>query len=409
MRWIWLAAVVIWSGATTGIASQVDWIQQVPVEGGGTEQFVYIVDWKGGSALDYYEGVADALKSEVNIVLSPTVGAAEIPAFSVQRVLWDEVVNLPTSIVPRLRADIRPGSFVSSEEGEGIVRAASPTVVVAYPGGATRPSDKTETDRFDLSFAGGTVEQYVNAIRAKRPDANVVLMPGAGSFSAPPVDLSQVTLGAALNVLDGQERMQRSGTQQVGVDRIMDGARALHRISVHGAIEPPEQTGVWDVAEILESGTPVEDVLTAVEATLQLYDAPGKMQFHEQTSLLLMRGPQEQLEAVERVLDAVLAAASVRKHTRDQRAEELRRIEREIADTVSEYEILREDLSILEGIVDRLKAEAEESRVDPVQVDEKKRELLRVRGEVRRLQREIEMLEEERDRLRGLSESDSQE
>ena len=57
------------------------------------------------------------------------------------------------------------------------------------------------SDFFDIDFPGGTVDAFRKAVLAKKPNANIVLLPPAGEITLPPIQLRGVMLQSAFAVI----------------------------------------------------------------------------------------------------------------------------------------------------------------------------------------------------------------
>ena len=157
---------------------------------------------------------------------------------------------------------------------------------------------------FDLTFPGGTVADYVRAIRDVYPCANVLIASGARVFPVPAVSLRQVTVGAALGLIDGQARLDSGELVQLGVDDVTIPGRpdGAYRLGMWKQNESPVETSVWGLAPVIGQGLDAEAILGAVKEALSTFSQGSTMRFHEPTGLLIVRGAKEQLELVGRVL-----------------------------------------------------------------------------------------------------------
>ncbi|HUU82429.1 MAG TPA: hypothetical protein VM243_02890 [Phycisphaerae bacterium] len=166
----------------------------------------------------------------------------------------------------------------------------------------------------DLEFPGGTVAQYVDALRKVTPEANVVVItPEVLEITLPPVQLKSVGLGDAVFLMEGDYEPKAHVHVRIEVNQIGpwdESQRAVFQVS--GTVVRKGRTGtethVWTVADLLAEGVGPEAVLTAVETALALYaedHEPAQVRFHEETGLLIARGDPWQVEVIDDVVDGV--------------------------------------------------------------------------------------------------------
>jgi len=229
------------------------------------------------------------------------------------------------------------------------------TAAVATPAHA----ESQEGDAvLSLSFEGGSVADYLTALRAERPTLNIVAFGNLGAIPMPAVELFQVHPHQAVDLLDhhgGIVEDEQLGIQvrhrpdEHGADLWTVQARRMGRIA-----EPPRpapvRSAIWQVGPILESGMAADDLISAIEAALDLGRAGEcKVAFHAETGLLMARGAAEDLGVIDDAVDALEDAPSPAK----QQIEKLR----------SELEQSRVSQSNTAAALSRTKAEVDEQRV----------------------------------------------
>lgn len=186
-----------------------------------------------------------------------------------------------------------------------------------------------------IDFGGGTVGAYVDALRRSSPHpVNVALPPRCAKVNMPPVALKSVSLVDALNAIlavaelpEGEEWAIRPLSGVGGVPwgsqspDAAQGYAVLVRQQHQGATAFPGQptmgmaftTEVTSLRDLLASGVKAETVLTAVETAMRMDPAAAheaSVKFHEETSLLIMRGTQEQIHAAQQVIEQLSERAS---------------------------------------------------------------------------------------------------
>lgn len=199
-------------------------------------------------------------------------------------------------LAPPTTAEQQPQAPVKSE-------ASPPSPVPAKP-----------VRTFDVHFKGGTLAEYVEAVRqASGSTANVVVMPAAAEIPMTEVALTSVSARSAIkslnNVYDlGLSRLvwvkEIEGTPDE-VEMFTVGAHDQRQVARPAS---QEDSKVWSLASIVQTGQRVEDVVSAVETALSLYpEAKPKIELrlHKDTNLLIARGRVDQLVTVEQVIEAL--------------------------------------------------------------------------------------------------------
>jgi hypothetical protein len=197
-----------------------------------------------------------------------------------------------------------------------------PKLAAAKSGNVGQPVPVVVT----LSFPGGSLADFCNAIRAKEPRANIVVAPLAAGAKLPAMELRGAGLDQALEgacaiaestalirikdfrgpgepvfTITAQEPVMAVG--KVGPDGKMSSAG-----SMPGSLPRTELTEVFSLNRLIDpkdgSGFPVTTVLSAIE-TATGDQALAAMRFHKESGLLIVRGRQEQLGLVRDVLGSL--------------------------------------------------------------------------------------------------------
>lgn len=193
--------------------------------------------------------------------------------------------------------------------------APPPQAPPTDPSRPAQPADRPPAaPLFDVSFPGGNVKEYLEAVRRAHPGARVVIMPGVERFPMPPVDLQSVTLDAAIRV--AADRQDYSiGKLNAQAFPVEGANELLYRVWLETRGYDP-RSGVWSLSALLDTGKPhglkPEDVLSAVQTALSLFDTPATVKYHQETQLLLARGSQDQIDQIGKVLAEL-------EHAQDQR------------------------------------------------------------------------------------------
>ncbi len=178
---------------------------------------------------------------------------------------------------------------------------------------STQAEEELLATTFDLKFPGGTVEEYVEAIRDTVNDVNIVVMPEATELYLEPFDLHQVDLYAAINLLQGLSEKTTSKTVTIITELTEAWSTTAKDIIVVQAkvhehsVSIPKTHLVISVSDLFqEDGFTHEDMATAIETAMSIssdiYDEPD-VRFHEETGLIIARGHPDQMATIEQVID----------------------------------------------------------------------------------------------------------
>lgn len=160
---------------------------------------------------------------------------------------------------------------------------------------------------FNLDFPGGSLDAFLSAVRDAHPQANIVAPPDAAAFPIPPMKLRNITLQAAMQLIEGSAELPTGQEARLAVkgfpvlgswDPAIRVQYDVSRQSRWGELK----SSVWSLAENLMRGRASEDVLGAVQVALATFPVESTIRFHEPTSLLIVRGTEAQLELVDKTL-----------------------------------------------------------------------------------------------------------
>lgn len=203
---------------------------------------------------------------------------------------------------------------------------------------------------FDMTFPGGTVGDYFDAIRSiPGVVANVSLSQEAWGVPMPPIRLSRVSVSVAVRAVE--TITDESGTPIFSTRAIEDGRSAPLYVIVARPTKPgkPEAEILhsFRVASLLDprqgGGMSADTLLGAIETLLSMDgsgSAPAKAMLHKETSTLIMQGRTGQLQAVENLIEGLeLDAIQRRELTKPNQAL--------IADLKAEQQAIRERREIM--------------------------------------------------------------
>jgi hypothetical protein len=184
--------------------------------------------------------------------------------------------------------------------------------------GVAPPKPGTES-RVSVQFKGGTLKDFVQAIRAAAEDINIVLPEKADKVVLPPITLKNAAvigaLEAATTVIDRDEyqisvkAFHGSGGASVYAVRV-DGPRTTQSIGPGGMVTGT--TRVLSLRNITEAPPllppdaslvmSAETALTAVKAGLTLAGLTPQLKYHTESGLLFVQGPEAASNLVSNII-----------------------------------------------------------------------------------------------------------
>ncbi len=247
--------------------------------------------------------------------------------------------------------------------------------------------------RFDVSFEGGSAEDYVAAVRAASEHANIITMPGVEAFEMPPVTLTGVSIEGALAPLEFARPSDPAFAHMDDVELDIEEDGNVFVIAPEEGWPPRQEVrqAVWSLAELIDAGglTP-EAALTAVESAVEaLGTGEPRIRFHPETRLLIVVAEEATLHLVDDVLDGLDESAEAAR----EREDEIRELDQEAAELRIELEHARRGLRVAREKLERF---PESSRKDTsayeLEVSEHERMVGRLEAQLAHLTKRMEEL-----------------
>lgn len=225
--------------------------------------------------------------------------------------------RMPLEAPPAVGVDFDPSGYIAA--GDDRILEAPPIV--------------------DVLFNGGTALDYLDALRSKAPEVNIIVMPHVEEVMLPSMELRSVDVPTALALLDGRQQQAGGVWIRLDLDLVQSqqsrdaSALAAADDRLPAAVDPwgqpiyvvsaerqdargPEfaESGVWSLADLVQAGMNEESITTAVSTALDLTrdSADVEVRFHRETGLLLARATGEQVGVIARVVAELRAAAAQR-------------------------------------------------------------------------------------------------
>jgi len=335
------------------------------------------INFGGGTVRDFVAHLQEQTGEQQVVIKNDLAGNAVLPPIRLTN------ANMPTAMAA-LEVLVDLGSIdgfeVSNIGGAYIVEAFGSDDASGSLGGA------------DFVFEGGSGVEFMSAIKKTFPDANVVARGAARQANIPPLRLSNIYLSGVLSSLDGMI-IDASGSQPK-LRLVVEDRRALFLIDAIEFSSPREevQFRALSLAHIIGAGGVSEvDALSAIEAAIEVGGGADstRIQFHEETSLLIISAPPGVIGIVTQVVNTLSDASVDARDKREQRSQ----LESEITVAHSRLEYFSEVLSIAEQRSERATAAFEAGQISESQVHEHRLQALEARAEVKEAEARLMQLE----------------
>lgn len=248
-----------------------------------------------------------------------------------------------------------------------------------------------------VEFEGGTIGEYVRAIKEAHPEANVVVSPEAVPLPMPEVSIHGASLGSALHItMTYGSTMPGMPGVEVLVDRAGGGeGLPVYKITARSIAPRDLRSTVISLAPVIESGVTKDDALAAMQAAMELFPTRATLRFHEDTSLLLVRGSGEQLELLELVADRLEQDATVERESSSAYIdEEIEEVRMQIDATRQMLHKQRETKERIRALYERLKSQQQAGEeVDDLYLQEAQRDYLRAGESLTNDEKNLDRLE----------------
>jgi len=261
-----------------------------------------------------------------------------------------------------------------------------------------RPTDVLALDeRITIDFKGGTVEDYIQAVReAAAPKAVNILVPSeVNEILLPTIRLQSVTLWTAWSALEPAIRAQPAGleiaiTMMGERDRSLVSSEAVQmlvdRHRNRGVPLPGDPVRTFDTVEVISiadlvepragTGEPlmkVEDLLAAVDAAGKVANEAGNpspnLKYHPASGVLISRGGPGANALVNEVVSTVRKNAAARTQQLDRVKLANDVFEQRLVQAKAEYEAASVNMESTQRRLDDLQKLADQGSVSKMDVD----------------------------------------
>lgn len=278
---------------------------------------LYDANFPGGSLDSFYAELGSAFPG-VSLVIDPDAPRVFVPEVRLRNVPLQSIATLPKRFVSGVDVTIGGGGPIVFEDGTeervGLVLAVQ-VDTSEVDSWVPEAVGSIDVPTFDVDFDGGTLADYVELLRELNPEVSIVT---AGPLEH--VDLPAIRVRDSIfyDVLQLAELLAEP-TDSISMEAVSADILVI-RAADHEHHEHDELvTRFWSLEQVLvEHGLPLEDVLAAVETMLELFDGGDtRVRYHDETSVLLARGPVEEIQAIEEIVERLERTARVRAEADD--------------------------------------------------------------------------------------------
>jgi hypothetical protein len=188
---------------------------------------------------------------------------------------------------------------------------------------AAPESRQSNSDRFDLQFDGGTLEEFVLLLRQQDPAFNIIIQENAMSFPLPAMQLNDVSIKSCIWMID-REYVDRQGMRRVvwseeypsadqnliviGARSVVSQPRTVRTAAGRQQLNEELQTRVFFVGNLRSHGYSSEMILGNIARLRQLQGATDNQSqavIGDQSDVLMVRATNHHLIVIEELLEAM--------------------------------------------------------------------------------------------------------
>ena len=326
------------------------------------ERDLYRATFEGGTLTDFVEMLQEGLDGRVMFVMPDRGDEIAMPKFDIANVDAAQVIALSRIIAQVPAIEVQDELALPFSQYEGVPVYVFPTSQLL---GNVFMTPETDDTIRELRFPGGTVREYVEALKDAGAEGRVVITGHDRDVPMQPVTLRNVTLESAVELLDDltdedANRLTRGGTSwNSGLYRVHVSTNArsstLKRVS-----------RVWSLRHITSQGLDDDTLLAAIEAGSETLNDHAKptLRYHEPTALLIANGTADALGLIDAIINgltdsAIADSQFIRGEDRMQQyADMLRRHIERLAVTEATLRNTVEDKARQAAVLQRERAEA---------------------------------------------------
>lgn len=177
-----------------------------------------------------------------------------------------------------------------------------------------KPPSPAGATGINLKFPGGSLADYIKALREASPGLNVlVTVPEAREIQVPPIHLESVSASSAIGLIKGYQSLADGTSLSIYIEAFggppAEDASAVYKVfSVQDAKVPRHiEVRVWSIGDLIADGRTAQQILTAIETAVGLLKGypDAQIRYHADTTLVVASGAPEQTQTIDRVVDGI--------------------------------------------------------------------------------------------------------
>lgn len=250
-----------------------------------------------------------------------------------------------------------------------------------------------------LKFAGGTAQQYIEAIQSQAGAVNVLIDKEGKNVPMPAVELTSVNVPSAIQLLEDREA-------DVDMHHVMLDVQTVRPEDQFGqpiyyvrakSVNARSQTmsTVISVKDIIDGGCSADDLLSAVSTTVELLagkSGQAQIRFHEPTALLIAKGDKEQISAIHEVIDQI-RDSNRRKDNSQEAMQEAKKYYQQMVEMKDQLAARQDEVNkVIQQMTEaRTRAEMYQRDLDNAKrmVDERENEMVKMKMRLNELEQEL--------------------
>ena len=270
------------------------------------ERDLYRATFEGGTLTEFVEMLQEGLDGRVMFIAPERGDEISMPKFDIANVDATHIVSLSAVIAGVPIVEVHSELPIEIGLGEGVpVFVFDTREVLPLIGPRVNPETITE-----LRFRGGTVREYVEALKEAGAEGRVVITGDDRDVPMQPVTLRNVTLESAVELLDDIADSAAERLTRIGVSH-NNGLYRVHVETNTRTSKPQRTSRVWSLRHITSQGLGDDTLLAAIEAGAETLDDTSQptLRYHEPTALLIANGTADALGLIDAIIDGLADSA----------------------------------------------------------------------------------------------------
>ncbi len=265
---------------------------------------LYSVSFEGGGLDEFIDMVREGVDGRAMLITPERAAEIKLPAFELKNVEYPQVLSLCE------RLTSVPTQLVTSQDWGAPFESGAGVPIIVFLAEMVLPEASPSPAISTLEFGGGSLVQYIDLLKRSGARGKVVLTGESVDVPVQQLSLSNVSLEAAVYMLDGMEGMTGDAAWRVGVEEFDN----LYRVEVQSSRRGVNSASrVWSLREMTAQGMNAQTLLGAIEVGLETLGSKQQpnLRFHEPTGLLIAVGDTASMQLIEAVISGLGRSAII--------------------------------------------------------------------------------------------------